>query len=107
MSINSDKSKVIFISSRQNRHLVQSYAEIPYHDSAINSCLSGKLLGVTVSNSLSWSDHIETVTKKYNTIYILSRIKIYLSTDNRKRFYIAYILPHCIFCCVFWGKLHA
>ena len=42
MSINSDKAKVMFISSRQNRQLVQSYPEIPYHDSVINSCLSGK-----------------------------------------------------------------
>jgi len=61
MSINSDKSKVMFISSRQNRQLVHSYPEIPYHDSVINSCLSGKLLGVTVNNRLLWSDHIETV----------------------------------------------
>ena len=41
-SINSYKSKVMFISSRQNRQLVQSYPERPYHDSVINSCLSGK-----------------------------------------------------------------
>ena len=105
MSINSDKSKVMFISSRQNRQLVHSYPEIPYHDSVINSCLSGKLLGVTVNNSLSWSDHIETVIKKCNTyLYILSRIKLYLSTDNRKRFYNAYILPHFDLCCVIWGN---
>ena len=103
MSINSDKSKVMFISSRQNRQLVQSYPEIPYHDSVINSCLSGKLLGVTVNNSLSWSDHIETVIKKCNTyLYIVSLIKLYLSTDNRKHFYNAYILPQFDLCCVIW-----
>ena len=105
MSIHSDNSKVMFISSRQTRQLVQSYTEIPYHDSVINSCLSGKLLGVTVNNSLSWSDHIEIVIKKCNTyLYILSRIKLYLSTDNRKRFYNAYILPHFDFCCVIGGN---
>jgi len=106
MSINSDKPKVMFISSRQNRQLVQNYPEIPFHDSVINSCLSRKLLGVTVNNSLSWSDHIETVIKKCNTyLYILSLIKLYLSTDNRKRFYNAYILPHFDVCC-YLGKLH-
>jgi len=56
ISINSDKSNVMFISSRQNRHLVQCYPEISYHESVINSCLSGKLLDVTVNNSISWSD---------------------------------------------------
>ena len=36
--------------------------------------------------------------------YILSRIKLYLSTDNRKRFHNAYILPHFDLCCVSWGN---
>jgi len=97
----------MFISSRQNRQLVQSYPYIPYHDSVINSCLSGKLLGVTVNNSLSWSDHIETVIKKCNIyIYILSRIKLYLSAYNRKRFYNVYILPRFDFWLCYLGKLH-
>ena len=62
-------------------------------DLGINSCLSGKLLGITINDSLSWSDLIETIIMKCNTyLYILSRIKLYLSTDNRKRFYNAYIL---------------
>ena len=38
MSIKSDKSKAMIISSRQNRQLVQTYPKIPYHDSVINSC---------------------------------------------------------------------
>ena len=62
------------------------------------TCLAGKLLGVTVNNSLSWGDHIETLIKKCNTyLYIVSLIKLYLSADNRARFYNAYILPHFYF----------
>ena len=93
----------MFISSRQNRQLVHSYQEIPYHVSVINSCLSGKLLSVTVSNSLSWNYHIGTVITKCNT---LSRIKLYLSTENRKRFYNEYILPHFDLLLFYMGKLH-
>ena len=37
-------------------------------------------------------------------LYILSRIKLYLTTDNCKHFYNAYILPHFDFCCVIWGN---
>jgi len=63
------------------------------------------LLGVKVNNSLSWSDHNGTVIKKCNTyLYILSRIKLYLSTDNRARFYNAYFLTHFVLCCVTWGN---
>jgi len=50
MSINSDKSIVMFISSRQNRQIVLSNPEIPYHDSVINSISTVKLAGVTINN---------------------------------------------------------
>ena len=47
--------------------------EILYHDSVIKSWSTAKLLGVTVNNSLSWNDHIETVTEKNAIrIYIYS-----------------------------------
>ena len=101
MSIKSVKLKVVCISSRQTRQLVQSYPEIPYHDSVINSCLSGKLLGVTVNNSLSWSDHIETVIKKCNTyLYILSRIS-QLTIVNAFIMIFTLILNYV---CVIWGN---
>ena len=34
----------------------------------------------------------------------MSRIKVFLSFQNRKRFYNAYILPHFDFCCVILGN---
>jgi len=47
MFIKSDKSNVMFISSRQDRQILQSNTEIPYHDSVIKSCSTAKLRGVT------------------------------------------------------------
>ena len=56
----------------------QSYCVIltdHHHDTVIKSCSTVKLLGVTVNNNLSWSDHIETVIKKCKTyLYMLSQI---------------------------------
>jgi len=73
MSINSDKSNLMFISSRQNRQILQPNTEIPYHDSVIKSCSTAKLLGVTVNNSLLWNDHIETVIKMhYISLYFIT-----------------------------------
>ena len=47
--------------------------EILYHDLVIKSWSTAKLLGVTVNNSLSWNDHIETVIEKNAIrIYIYS-----------------------------------
>ena len=62
--------------------ILQSNTEVPYHDVVIKSCSTPKLLDVTVNNSMSWKDHIETVIKTCNTyLNILSRIKLYLSTQ--------------------------
>jgi len=79
MSINSDISNVMFINSRQNRQILQSNTEIPYHDSVIKSCSTAKLLGVTVNNSLSWNDHIETVIKNAIHISIFCHESNYIS----------------------------
>ena len=101
MSINTDRSNVMFISSSRNRQILQSNTEITYHDSIIKSCSTAKILGVTDNNSLSWNDHIKM---HYISLYFIT-IKLYLSTDNRKRFYNAYFLSHFDLCCVvMWRK---
>ena len=109
MSVNSNKSKLMFISSRHNnREIAKSNPGIPYHNSEVNSCSSDKLLGITVNNVLSWGDHIDNVIQLCKTyLYMLSRVTLFLSNDNHdnlKRFYNAYILPHFDFCCVIWGN---
>jgi len=37
-------------------------------------------------------------------LFLLSRIKQFLSIDSRTLFYNAYILPHLDYCCVIWGN---
>ena len=72
----------MFISSRQNRQFLNSNTEIPYHDSVIKSCSTAQLLGVTVNDSMSWNDHVETIITKCNTIlylYFISSQIIYLT----------------------------
>ena len=75
MSVNSDKSKVMFISSRhKNREIAKNNPGISYHNSEVNSCSSGKLLIITVNNVLSWGDHIDNVIKKCNIYVIKNQI---------------------------------
>ena len=106
MSINSKKSKVLFITSKRNKkQIVESNINIPFQGNSIEATSSAKLLGITINDSLSWADHINNVIKKCNSyLYLLSRIKNFLSIETRKRFYNAYILPHFDFCCIIWGN---
>ena len=39
--------------------------------------------------------------------YLLTRIKIYLSLQNRILFYNSYILPHLDYCCIIWGSFNS
>jgi hypothetical protein len=44
-----------------------------------------KFLGVTVDNTHSWKQHVDTITSKLNkACYIIRRTKLYLSHDVLK-----------------------
>ena len=106
MTINGSKSKIMYLSSKYKaKHIACNDFSINYFDESITVCDSEKLLGLIVDNTLSWRPHIESVLKKCNSLlYLLSRIKMFLSVPLRKMFYNAYILPHLDYCCVIWGN---
>ena len=64
---------------------------------------SEKLLGIHLDKTMSWASHVEAVIKQCNSLlFLLNRIKQYLSLPIRKLFYNAYILPHLDYCCTIW-----
>jgi len=47
-----------------------------------------KFLGITVDNTLSWKQHIDTITPKLNkACYVIRRLKWYLSNNALKMVY--------------------
>jgi len=105
MSIHSDKSNVMFISSRKNRQILQSNTEIPYHDSVIKSCSTAKLLGVTVNKSLSWNYHIETVKKNAIHISIFYHKSNYISQLKIVNAFITHIFSLILIFVVLSGEI--
>ena len=105
MAINVSKTKSMFLSSKLKVQSVQnSVHPIQFRDEQISSSLEEKLLGVTIDCGLSFDSHINNVIKKCNSLlYLLSRIKMFLTVPMRKMFFNAYILPHLDYCCVIWG----
>ncbi len=64
-----------------------------------------KILGIHVDENLQWNDHFKLICKKVSTyLWLLSRIRPYLSTELRTLFYNAYIQPHFGYCSIVWGK---
>ena len=106
MSINVAKTKSLYLSSKSKLNYVHNHAPpIKFRNVNISNNIEEKLLGITLDSSLSWDVHIDNTLKKCNSLlYLLSRIKQYLSISMRKLFYNAYILPHLDYCCVIWGN---
>ena len=64
-----------------------------------------KILGVYVDDNLLWNNHFQHVSKKISSyLWLLSKIRSYLSVEHRLMFYNAYIRPHLEYCCTVWSN---
>lgn len=62
-------------------------------------------MGVIVDNNLTWSEHTKHLTKKIaSNIWLLSKIKSFLSQEHRIHYYKSYIQPHIDYCNIIWGN---
>jgi hypothetical protein len=60
-------------------------------------------LGITVDNTLSWKQCIDTITPKLNkACYIIRRSKLYLSIDALKMVYYAFFHSVMSYGLIFW-----
>ena len=106
MVVNIPKTKAMFMSTKYKINQIMANPPIlKIGNETIEISDNEKLLGINIDSTLSWITQIENTIKKCNTLlYLLSRIKCYLSISVRKLFYNAYILPHLDYCCTIWGN---
>lgn len=104
MVLNIDKTKVLLITSRQKRQTLQDACLcIRYDEIDIKMTTGQKILGVQVDENLLWNNHFQLVTKKISSyLWLLSKIRSYLSVEHRLLFYNAYVKPHLEYCNVVW-----
>ena len=109
--LNTLKTKVMLITSRQKRNKLQedtlslTRGFRNYNDRDIKMTTSDKILGVYVNQNLSWNDHYQHVSKKVSSyLWLLSKIKTYLSREHRLLFYTSYIKPQFDYCSVIWSN---
>ena len=104
MVINTDKTKVMSITSRQKRKNLQNSAlSLRYNDMDIRLTSCDKILRVHVDENLMWNNQFRHVSRKLlSYLWLLSKIRPYLSTDHRLLFYKASIKPHIEYCSVVW-----
>ena len=106
MVINTDKTKVMLITSRQKLYNLQN-DNLLLKSCGVDLKLSSneKILGVQIEENLIWNDHFQYTSKKIvSSLWLLSQIKsFFLSVDDKLLFYNAYIRPHLEYCSVIGG----
>ena len=107
MVINTDKTKVMLITSRQKRYKLQNDSLFLNSDGVdLKLSSNEKILGVQIEENLIWNGHFQYISKKIaSSLWLLSQIKSFLSVDDKLLFYDAYIRPHLEYCSVIWGNL--
>ena len=105
MAINTSKTKLMLITTHQKRAVLDSdELLLALNNENLNTINKDKILGVTIDNNLAWSSHINQICKKITSnLWLLSRIKEYLSVEHRTQFYKTYIQPHIDYCNLVWG----
>ena len=103
MILNISKTKVMYISSKHKQYTVSTentLIMISFDSNAIHPSTEVILfVGINILIMfLKPATHIS---------YLLTRIKIYLSLQNRILFYNSYILPHLDYCCIIWGSCNS
>ena len=104
--LNSSKTKVMLVTTNQKRQkLINDNLALKFNNESLHTISGDKILGVFVDNNLTWSIHIKHLTKKIaSSVWLLSKIKKFLSQDHRIQFYKSYIQPHIDFCNIVWGS---
>lgn len=106
MVLNTEKTKVMLITSRQKRTIMKDKnLLLSYNDVELKLTSNEKVLGVHIEDNLLWNDHFLYISKKLSSyLWLLTQIKTSLSIEDKLLFYNAYIRPHLDYCCAVWGN---
>ena len=105
LSLNIAKTEFMTIGSRQKIKTIDDEITIKINECEINRVESVKSLGVYIDNHLTWTKHIDEISKKIaSAIGALKRIRPYITTNTAVQVYQVLIQPH-FDCCLVWDGL--
>ena len=106
MLLNTDKTKVMLLTSRQKRTtFTGKVLSLNFNNVKLQLSNNEKVLGVYTDENFIWNTHFTYVTKKVSSnLWLLSQIKNYLSLEHRLLIYNAYIKTHFDYCSIVWGN---
>ena len=106
LSLNVAKTELMIIGSRQRLNAQCEEINISIDDRTIRRVDHTKSLGLTIDAQLSWSKHVDEISKKVSSaIGALKRVRPFIPTDIAVQIYNALILPHFDYCSPVWDGM--
>ena len=106
LSLNVAKTELMIIGSRQRLNTQCEEINISIDDRTIKRVDHIKSLGLTIDAQLSWSKHVDEISKKVSSaIGALKRVRPFIPTDVAVQIYNALILPHFDYCSPVWDGM--
>ena len=104
MKINSGKSKVTLISFMQDPYFSSTIPRLIIDGNEIDNVQYAKLLGVTISNDLTWNKHVENIiAKPGKRVYMLCQLKrAGIGQHDLVTIYVIVIRPVLEYACPVW-----
>jgi hypothetical protein len=102
MSFNADKSEVLRITNKR-KPLISTYT---IHGIPLATVKTVKYLGLNISTNLTWTPHIDSVTKKANNITaILHRNISTCPKKIKEKCYRTMVRPVMEYACIVWDPV--
>jgi len=102
LSLNLDKTHYVQFLTK---HKISTQLNIEYDTKKIIQTNFVKFLGITVDNTISWKQHIDSIIPKLNkACFIIRRLKLYLSNNALKMVYHAFFHSVMSYSLIFWGN---
>ena len=100
LTLNAAKCKQMLITRSKTHECPQLYLA----GQLLEQVQSYKYLGVTITSSLSWSDHIQSICLKSRRLVGLLYRQFYNYADSNtlRQFYLSCIRPHLEYACTVW-----
>ena len=104
MKINSEKSKEIIISVAQDGNFRSTIPNIKIDGRDIAQVFHAKLLGVTISQDLTWNKHVDNIVKKAGKrLYMLYQLKrAGITQKDLVSVYVSVVRPVLEYACPVW-----
>ena len=105
MKLNSNKCKEMILDFSRNYSLTSGIQSVTIGEQVLERVEHAKMLGVTISNNLTWSKHVDNIVSKAGKrVYLLYQLKrAGISQNYLVTIYVSVIRPVLEYACRVWS----